>query len=55
VPWSTVEAANQVKGRHEFNRYVLETALKLVKASQAEKHRIFKSTSMLDYYIRIGR
>ncbi|KDR08917.1 Fanconi anemia group I protein [Zootermopsis nevadensis] len=54
VPWCTAEAANCVKGRHEFSSYVMNTTLKLVKASQDEKRRK-KSTSMLTSFVNIGR
>jgi hypothetical protein len=55
VSWCTPEAANQIKGQLRFNKYVMEATLKLLKASQAEKHSIRKSTSRLNSYMNIGR
>lgn len=55
VPWCTAEAANQIKGHRGFSMYVMETTLKLLKASQAENRTILKSTSRLNSYINIGR
>lgn len=54
VPWCTAEAANEMKGHRGFSMYVMETTLKLLKASQAENHSILKSTSRLNSYINIG-
>ncbi|KAJ4441625.1 hypothetical protein ANN_11481 [Periplaneta americana] len=52
VEWCTAEAANQVKGRREFSRFVMEVILSLVKTSRSEK--CIKSASSFQSYINIG-
>ncbi|PSN53494.1 hypothetical protein C0J52_16738 [Blattella germanica] len=54
LPWCSAEAANLVKGRRELNRFAMETTLKLIKSTRAEKSNFLKSVTIVNSYINIG-